>query len=251
MFKFILIVVIFWPLTIVFFIKAKLAMNKKDSTIESRYKVVKEITETLSRVSGAKVETHGIENLPENDGYVLLVNHQGRYDAIAVMQSSDRPVTFLIDEKRSNVPFEKTIVDTLGCVRIDKEHLGKMRTALKKMNELVKSGVNVAVFPEGKYGKNGNNLQEFQTGAITVLTATKCTFVPVCLFDSYKVYDVNTFKKVTCQVHYLEPITYEQYKGMPKSDLAELVKSRINDKLSELKGEPAHEKAEEKELILK
>ena len=63
---------------------------------------------------------------------------------------------------------------------------------------------------------------------------TKCPIVPVTLYDTYKVYGVNSLKRVSCEVHYLKPIPYEEYHGLDKNELASLVKSKIQEKLDEL-----------------
>ena len=53
------------------------------------------------------------------------------------------------------------------------------------------------------------------------------TILPVALIDSHKVLDQKGSKKVTVQVHYLEPIYYEEYKELNTVELAEMVRKRI------------------------
>ena len=55
----------------------------------------------------------------------------------------------------------------------------------------------------------------------------------VCL-DSYKALNGNSLKKCTTQIHYLTPILYEEYKDLKKTEISELVKSRIQTKLDEI-----------------
>lgn len=59
--------------------------------------------------------------------------------------------------------------------------------------------------------------------------------VPVVIYDSYKAMNSNTFEKVITQVHFLKAIFYEEYGSLTKQQLADLVKSRIADKLEEIK----------------
>lgn len=233
MLRFILVIIINLPLCVYFYFKAKRALKKSD---EERFRAVKWIIHLICKKIRATVESYGEENLPEKDGYALLINHQGRFDGLAVIESSSRRVSFLADANRSNFPVQKTVVDALGCVRIDKTSLARTREALDKLRESLKSGLNIAVFPEGIYGDNKNTLQEFKTGAIGTIMEAGCPIVPVCLYDTYKVYGVNSLKKVSCQVHYLTPITYDEYKDLTKSELAELVKQRIGEKIAEIDG---------------
>lgn len=44
----------------------------------------------------------------------------------------------------------------------------------------------------------------------------------------------NTFEKVVTQVHFLEPIQYSEYGDLKKNEIADLVKSRIENKIKEI-----------------
>ena len=53
------------------------------------------------------------------------------------------------------------------------------------------------------------------------------------LIDSYKSFDTNSIKKLTVQVHFLEPIPYEKYQGMKTTEIAAMVKQRIEETIKE------------------
>ena len=235
MLRFILMIVIFFPHCIYFYILARRAVKNKEATAQNKYDVVRKIISVICKKSRITVHTYGTENLPKENGYSLMVNHQGRFDGLALIKSSERRISFLIDETRSNVPIEKTVVDALGCIRMNKSDLASMRRAMRDTVNAIENGGNVAVFPEGIYGDNKNELQEFKTGAISFVEQAKRPIVPVCLYDSYRVYGINSLRPVSCQVHYLEPITYDEYKDLSKDELTALIKSRMADKLEELK----------------
>ena len=91
----------------------------------------------------------------------------------------------------------------------------------------VKNGKNFLIFPEGTRSKNGNIIGEFKGGSFKAATRAKCPIVPVALIDSFKPFDTNTIRPVTVQVHFLEPLYYEDYKDMKTTDIAELVSTRI------------------------
>ena len=65
------------------------------------------------------------------------------------------------------------------------------------------------------------------------LKDVKCPIVPIAIYDTYKVFNVNSLKKVTCEVHYLDPIYYDEYKELSKPEIAALIKSKIQAKLEE------------------
>ena len=57
--------------------------------------------------------------------------------------------------------------------------------------------------------------------------------MPVALIDSFKPFDTNTIKPVTVQVHFLKPLTYEEYKDMKTTEIAALVEERIQRVIDE------------------
>jgi hypothetical protein len=54
------------------------------------------------------------------------------------------------------------------------------------------------------------------------------------LWNSDKPYNTWKTGKIVTQVHYLEPIYYEEYKDLKTNEIAELVKNKISKKLQEL-----------------
>lgn len=59
----------------------------------------------------------------------------------------------------------------------------------------------------------------------------KAPIVPVVLIDSYKVFNSFNMKPVTVQVRFLKPIRYEEYKTMKTMEIANIVKSRIEEEI--------------------
>ena len=91
----------------------------------------------------------------------------------------------------------------------------------------VKSGRNYLIFAEGTRTKNPNHVNEFKGGSFKCAMKAQCPIVPVALIDSYKPFDVNSIEKIKVQVHFLEPIRYEEYKDMKSVEIAKEVKIRI------------------------
>ena len=55
----------------------------------------------------------------------------------------------------------------------------------------------------------------------------------MALIDSYKAFDTGSIKPLTVQVHFLEPIYYEEYKDMKTTEIAAEVKRRIEATISQ------------------
>ena len=68
---------------------------------------------------------------------------------------------------------------------------------------------------------------KFKGGSFKSATKAQCPIVPVALVDSFKPFDTNSIKPVTVQVHFLEPLYYDDYKDMKTTQIAALVQERI------------------------
>nr|WP_296482539.1 lysophospholipid acyltransferase family protein [uncultured Acetatifactor sp.] len=174
-----------------------------------------------------KTESTGQERLPKEGGYVMYSNHQGKYDTLGIMYSHPRPCTVVIDAYRSKLPITDTFIDLVEGCRLDKRDMKTQLKAILEIAENVKKGRRYIIFPEGGYDNNRNDLQEFMAGSFKCAVKAKAPIVPVAIIDSYKPFGINSLRKVKTQVHFLEPIYYEEYEGMRTVEIAKLVKSRI------------------------
>lgn len=203
-------------------------------TEEVRYRYAQYIVKLMQQTGGIKTIVTGQEHLPEEGGYMMYPNHQGKYDVYGIIGVHENPCSFVMDKAKSYIIFVREALDMLEGKRLDIHDVRQAMTIIKEMTEDVKNGARYILFPEGGYDNNGNTLQEFKAGCFKISLKSKTPVVPVAIVDSYKVFNVNHWGKVTTQVHYLEPILYDEYKDMKTQQLAELVKTRIQAKLDEV-----------------
>ena len=160
-------------------------------TEEERYQVLKMIDRRANWGGRITIDAHGVENIPEKDGFMFFPNHQGLYEDI-----------------RQGLKVIQQVADE------------------------VKKGRNYLIFAEGTRSKMQNKLQEFKGGSFKSAVKAQCPIVPVALIDSYKSFDTNSIEKLTVQVHFLKPIPYEEYQGMKTTQIAAMVKERIEDTIA-------------------
>lgn len=194
---------------------------------ERRYRMAQKCIQIMMRNGRIETESSGQEFLPEEGGYVMFSNHQGKYDSLGIMISHPKPCTLVMDAGRSRLPIVDPFIDLVRGQRLDKTDMrSQMKTILKIADE-VKAGRRYIVFPEGGYDNNRNELQEFHPGAFKCAIKAKAPIVPVAIIDSYKPFGMNSLRKVKTQAHFLPPIFFEEYQGMTTQQIAEMVKERI------------------------
>ena len=199
---------------------------------EDCYVLAQEVIRRVKKASRVTTEYYGVENLPENGGYIMYSNHQGKYDAVGILSGHKRPCSVLMDAKRSKMFIAKQFIDLLRGQRIDRESTRQQMRTLHNIGNEVKDGRVYLIFPEGGYRKDQDNVtNEFKYGCFMCSIASKTPIVPVTIVDSYKPFGKNSLKKVTTKVIFLPPIQYEEYAEMKAKDISLIVKERIDNEL--------------------
>lgn len=173
----------------------------------------------------------GLENIPRDRSFLLYSNHQGMFDVLAIAATCEPPLGTVMKKELKDVPLLKQIAACTKSFAMDREDVRQSLTVIQGVIQEINAGRNYLIFPEGTRSKSTNNLLEFHNGSFRCAVKTKCTVVPVALVDCYKVLDQKGSKPVTVQIHYLEPIEYEQYKDLNTKELAALVRDRIEAKI--------------------
>ena len=201
-------------------------------TEEEHFKLLKFIDHRANVGGNVKIEAHGLENIPKENGFIFFPNHQGMYDTLAIMEVCPRPFSVVAKKEVENIQFLKQVFACVGAYMLDRNDVRQGLKVILKVAEDVKNGKIVIIFPEGTRSKNGNVLGEFKGGSFKAATKAKCPIVPVALIDSFKPFDTNSIKPVTVQVHFLKPLEYEEYKEMKTTEIAALVQKQIQETIN-------------------
>lgn len=202
---------------------------------ETRYELARHCVRLMKGTGVIRTKAFGQENLPIEGGYMLYPNHQGKYDALGIIHTHKKPCSIVMDKDKSNTILVREFIDLLQGKRLDKKDLRQALTIINEVSEEVKKGRKFILFPEGGYEFNNHNvLGDFKPGCFKIALKTHAPIVPVALIDSYRVFNSFWFGPVTTQVHYLKPIVYEEYGMLKTTEIAELVKKRIQEKIDEI-----------------
>lgn len=196
-------------------------------TEEERYKVLRFIDSRAIKGGRVTIDVHGQENIPEENGFMFFPNHQGLFDVLSIMAACPRPFSVVMKKEIQNIPFLKQVFACMKAYAIDRDDVKQAMKVIIQVTKEVKEGRNYLIFAEGTRTKDPNHVHEFKGGSFKSAMKAKCPVVPVALIDAYKPFDVKSIEKVTVQVHFLEPISYEEYKNMKSVELAAEVKRRI------------------------
>ena len=209
------------------------AKNPERYTEAEMYGHIQYILSEAIKGGNVSVEVHGKENIPAENGFLLVSNHQGMFDVLAIVANCDNPMGGVykieLDNKGKGIPLIKEIIRCTKSFAMDRSDVRQSLTVIQNVTEELKKGRNYLIFPEGTRSKNGNVMGEFHGGSFRCAVKAKAPILPIAVIDCHRILDEKGSNPMSCQVHFLKPICYEEYKDLKTVELADLVKSRIQD----------------------
>lgn len=203
------------------------ALFSKKISNEKKRILFKEIVTCANQGGNVTVRAYGLQNIPKDQPFMYFPNHQGLYDVLALLCNSPYFFSVVVKKELEHLPFLNKIFQIMGAYAIDRDDVRQSMKVIQKVSQEVAAGKNFLIFPEGTRSKNKNQVGSFKGGTFKAATKAKCPIVPVAIVDSYQVFDTNSIKPIVIQVHYLEPLYYEDYKMMKTTEIAELVEKKI------------------------
>ena len=237
MFRFYFVIIISIHLIIYYVITAEYYSKHTEKYDETqRFNLALRMIRDIQKRANIRTISYGTENLPDKDkGYIMYANHQGKYDALGILDAHDEVAcSVIMDAERSKMLLADQVVKLVDGIRLDRSDFRQQVKVLDKMSKDTKNGRKFVYFPEGGYEHNGNKLQEFRPGAFKVAMRAECPIVPVAIYDSHIPFDFNSLRRVTTQVYFMDPIYPEEYANMTTQQVSTMVKELIENKIEEL-----------------
>lgn len=122
-----------------------------------------------------KIEISGLENVPEDGGFILASNHRSLPDPVFIAARLKHRVYFMAKSELFWWPFS-VIIRALGAFPV-KRGQGD-HSAVDKANNIIKSQKVLGIFPEGTRSKSGEPLRP-KSGIAIIAKDTKADILPV------------------------------------------------------------------------
>lgn len=115
-----------------------------------------------------KLTVKGAENIPAKGGALLIANHSSYVDSLLILACTSRQVRFLIHEKFYRHPLIHPFAKMVGSIEVPSRGKHRIEKMLAKIQQALRSGKIVCVFPEGKVSRNGV-MGDFKAGYAKML----------------------------------------------------------------------------------
>lgn len=125
-----------------------------------------------------KIETRGQDNLPTQNGFILLPKHRRWEDIPLLSLAAPRPLYYMAKHELFLNPVSRWFVSSLGGIPLNRSRPLESRQSLKAMLVLLKKGEGIVIFPEGTYYRSRMGLG--RVGLIRlILSRSTSHFIPV------------------------------------------------------------------------
>ena len=181
-----------------------------------KYAHIQKIMQRAVASGNLELVVTGTEKLPAENGYLLCGNHQGLFDVVAIVATHDSPLAGVYAE-------------CTNSFAMDREDVRQSLTVIQNVTKELQAGRTYLIFPEGTRSKMGNKMNEFHSGTFRCALKAKAPIVPFAVIDCFKVLDQKGSQPVRVQLHYLDPIPFEEYATMKTTEIAQMVQKRIAD----------------------
>ena len=134
-----------------------------------------------------RIRVDGLDKIPDEGPCIVAANHVSFIDALIIGGTVRRPVRFVMYYKIFNIPVLSWIFRTAGAIPIAgaKEDPELMQRAFDRIEEYLKNGEVVGIFPEGGLTPDGS-IQPFRPGIEKILARTPVPVVPVALRNLWR-----------------------------------------------------------------
>ena len=185
----------------------------------------------LAHASFVSVRVEGREHLEPGRSFVLLANHQGNYDILALYGFLGRQFRWVIKQELRRVPFLGWGCAAIGHIFVDRGDSRRALASLEAAKPRLAGGVSVVFFPEGTRSADGT-LGRFKKGGFVMARQLDLALVPVSISGSHEVLPRGCIfpQPGTIRVRIHPPLAPREHPN--ESALVERVRRAIADDLA-------------------
>jgi len=184
------------------------------------------------RLGGVKVEVVGSEKLDWRRTYIFMCNHVSNLDPPIVIPVMPRRTSVLVKKELFRVPILGWGMRLTSLVPVDRRNRETAIASLRSAADVLCSGLNMTVWPEGTRSPDGR-LLPLKKGPFHLAMETGVPIVPITLVGTHQIWPKGEFAihPGTATVIFHEPVDPGAYVSLEA--LIDAVRERIRGALPE------------------
>ena len=194
-------------------------------------------SERVVRKTGIDLHVHGRQNIPKDENFVVMSNHQSLYDIPILFRVIPQTLRMVAKSELFKIPIFGRALEVAEFVSLDRGNKAKAREGILAAQQRIRSGVNVWIAPEGTRSPTGK-LGPFKGGGFKLAIETETRILPVTLSGSRDVLPakgafVNKGQRVDVYVHApIDPADFGAASG-GRDALTKAIRAAIEGSLPE------------------
>ncbi|MGA9207196.1 MAG: lysophospholipid acyltransferase family protein [Terriglobales bacterium] len=184
------------------------------------------------RLVGVKVEVVGLDKLDWSRTYIFMSNHVSNLDPPIVIPIMPRRTSVLVKKELFRIPILGWAMRLASLVPVDRRNRESAIASLRLAAEVLRSGVNMTVWPEGTRSPDGR-LLPFKKGPFHLATESGVPIAPITLVGTHEIWPKGEFAihPGTATLIFHEPLNPAAYPS--QEDLIKAVRDRMRGGLPE------------------
>lgn len=227
-----LFLIVTLPLDLILYILGKF---NPEMQISICHKIARAVFRVVLAMAGADLSVDGLENIPD-EAVLFVGNHQSYFDIVATYVYIKRGVGYVAKKEMNKVPILNLWMKGINCLFLDRENIKEGLKTILQGVELLKSGYNMFIFPEGTRHQ-GPEMLPFKEGSTKMAERAKVPIIPVAISGTADLFENNHALKVTpAKVHisFGKPVIISELPKEDKKFLGAYVQNQIREMLASL-----------------
>jgi len=175
-------------------------------------------------VTGVKLKTVGLENVPKDNIYCVVANHQGMLDIPILMSVFPWTLGFIAKKELLFFPILNFWMMAVGCIFLDRKRPRDAVSVFEKGANALRNAHPMAIFPEGTRSK-GDSVAAFKPGALKLVLKSQVPIIPVTIDGSSVLENGGQSRGVFVTVH--PKIEFAEIDGLETMQIAEKIREII------------------------
>ncbi len=158
-------------------------------------------------ISGTKIITKGLENVPKDETVLYVGNHRSYFDIVACYPLIKNNTGFIAKKEMAKIPFVRIWMRFMNCQFLDRDNIKEGLKTILTCIDLVKNGTSIFIFPEGTRSKTDEMLP-FKEGSLKIAQKSGCAIVPVAITGTSAIFEdhIPWIKKKTIVIEFCPPV---------------------------------------------
>jgi 1-acyl-sn-glycerol-3-phosphate acyltransferase len=186
-----------------------------------------------------KVTTHVPFKVNDRNPYIFVGNHLSLAD-IPVISNLPWEMKWVGKKELFEIPIIGKMLEWAMDIKVDRQAADRLTSTLRQVKHHIDNHTSVMFFPEGTRSRSGK-MNKFNDGAFAMAIRFGVPIVPIVVDGTEKALPKGKWlfdAKVDMHVYVLEPIDTSGYKKNQARELSQMVRSKMVEKLAEIRHLP-------------